>query len=116
MGTTRLTIYLVGLVVIVAAAWVFLTQTTLGRAIPAGIALTLILLLVGVGVMASARNINESRRTRRVTQDFAGTPGYAEPRYVVPPPPVYGAVATQPPPVPPPSGDSETIIDERRYD
>src|SRR5438552_18315293 len=109
MGTARLAIYLVGLVVVVAAVWVFLTQTSVGRQVPAGLALAIILLLVGVGVMASARSINESRSTRRVVHDYGTGPAYVHRTYV-PPPPAYDAVA------PPPPADGETIVDERRYD
>jgi len=109
MGTARLAIYLVGLVVVVAAAWVFLTQTAVGRTVPAGVALAIILLLVGVGVMASARSINESRSTRRVVHDYAGSPTYVDRTYV-PPAPAYETV------VPPAVGSDETIVDERRYE
>lgn len=110
MGTARLAIYLVGLVVIVAGIWVLLIRTPLGRTVPAGVALALILLVVGIGVMASARSINESRTTRRVSHDHAGAPGYGEPRYAVPPPPASNAVT------PPAVGESETIVEEHRYD
>lgn len=109
MSYSRLAIYLVGLVVVAIAAWMFLTQTEIGRAVPIGVTWALILLLVGVGVMASASSIRDSRTTRRVTHDG---PAYAEPRaydtrYGTAP---YAGV----PPPPPASG--ETIVDERRYD
>jgi thiol:disulfide interchange protein len=96
MGTARLAIYLVGLVVVVAAVWVFLTQTAVGRSVPAGMALAIILLLVGIGVMASARSINDRRVTSRVTHDAPLGPRYA-------PPAEYEA-------------SGETVVEERRYD
>lgn len=112
MGTTRLALYLIGLLVIVTAVWVGLTQTPLGRQVPGSVALVLILLIVGIGVMASARNINESRRTRRVVHDGPARP--YDTRYAAaPPPPAAGYVAREyvAPPV-----EGETIVDERRYD
>lgn len=74
MGTTRLAIYLVGLAVVVVAAWILLTQTPLGGIIPGGVAVALILLLVGIGVMASAKSINDSRVSRRVVHNNVGGP------------------------------------------
>jgi hypothetical protein len=109
MGTARLAVYLIGLLVVVAAVWVFLTQTPWGRTVPASVALALILLLVGIGVMASARSINDTRSTRRVVHDYASAPAYVDtPRYV-PPAPAYETVV-------PPVGETETVVDERRYD
>lgn len=72
MGYSRLAIYLVGLLLVVGAAWVFLTQTDIGQTVPAGAALAVILLLVGIGVMASAKNIRDTRETRRVVHDSGG--------------------------------------------
>jgi thiol:disulfide interchange protein len=95
MGTARLAIYLVGLVIVVAAVWVFLTQTAVGRSVPAGLALAIILLLVGIGVMASARSINDRRVTSRVVHDA---------------PPAYGRVDRDI------SVEGETVVEERRYD
>lgn len=79
MGLARLAVYLTGLLLVVAAAWVFLTQTSLGESLPAGVALAVILLLVGIGVMASAKSINDHRETRRVVHEggvapYAGAP------------------------------------------
>lgn len=74
MDNSRMAVYLVGLVVIVGAVWVFLTQTEIGQTVPQGIALALILLLVGIGVMASVSNIRGSRTTRRVVHDADGAP------------------------------------------
>src|ERR1051325_2904093 len=81
MGTARLAIYLVGLVVVVAAVWVFLTQTSVGRSIPSGVALALILLLVGIGVMAGARSLNDRRVTSRVMHDAPPGPAVVERHY-----------------------------------
>lgn len=77
MGLARLAVYLTGLALVVAAAWIFLTQTELGSSLPAGIALAVLLLLVGIGVMASAKSINDRRETRRVVHEGAPAPGYA---------------------------------------
>lgn len=71
MSYARIAIYLVGLALLVAAVWVFLTQTEIGQSVPAGFALAIILLIVGVGVMASARGIRESREYTRVVHDAA---------------------------------------------
>ncbi|GEM_PF-6987637 len=108
MGATRLALYLLGLLIVVVAAWVFLTQTPFGRTIPASLALVLILLLVGIGVMAAANGINDTRVTRRVMRQ--GTAPY-------PPPPatyerrVYDTRYEPEPPV-----EGETVVDERRFD
>lgn len=99
---TRLAIYMVGLVVITVAAWVFLTQTEIGRSIPSGVALALILLLVGVGIMASATEIRDSRSLRRVVHDAPPGGVVRETRYGT----TYDTT------VPPPSG--ETVVEERR--
>lgn len=79
MGLARLAVYLVGVLLVVAAAWVFLTQTELGESIPASIALAVILLLVGIGVMASAKSINDRTETRRVVHEGTVAPGYVPP-------------------------------------
>lgn len=117
MGATRIAVYLVGLALVVFAAWIFLTQTDVGRSVPAGLGLALILLLVGIGVMASAKSINDSRYTRRVVHDnvAAGGPRVYDTRYGYGP----GYNAGVPPPVAP-YGDriveGETIVEERRLD
>ncbi|MFA5861459.1 MAG: hypothetical protein WDA16_07160 [Candidatus Thermoplasmatota archaeon] len=112
MVATRLTLYLVGLVVIVAAVWVALTMTPLGRQVPSSVALVLILLVVGIGVMASARNINESRRTSHVVHDGTMPPvatGRVTGTRYAPPGYVERETYVEPAPV-----SSETIVDERR--
>jgi len=109
MGTARLAIYLVGLLAVVAAAWVFLTQTALGKQVPAGLALAIILLLVGIGVMASARSINDQRRVSRVVHE--GGPYYTGPPSA---PYVERDVVRRDAYVPP--ADQETVVEERRYD
>ena len=121
MGYTNLAVYLVGLLVVVVAAWVFLTQTPVAGVIPGGIALALILLLVGIGIMASARSIRESRHMRRVSYDGpAYGPGPAARERVVereayPARTIereHYAGGTYPPPPTP----GETIYEERRYE
>lgn len=104
MGTTRLAIFLVGLVVVAVAAWTFFTQSELGRQVPFGIAIALILLLVGVGVMASARSINERSSTQRVIHEGAAAPVVVDRR----------ANVYQPTYAPPVEGSSETRVEERR--
>lgn len=108
MGTARLAVYLIGLLVVIAGVWIFLTQTPIGRSVPPGVALALILLLVGIGVMASASNINDRRYSRRVVHDappvVGGTRVY-DTRYAPPPAEAYVGPAT-----------GETIVDERRLD
>lgn len=109
MGLSRMAVYLVGLVVVVAAVWVLLTQTQLGDVVPSGVALAIILLLVGIGVMASARSLNDTRHVSRVVHDGPG---------VVAPPPArvvedrtYSAYDTGVAPA-----TRETVVEERRYD
>lgn len=115
MGATRLAVYLVGLLVVVVAAWIFLTQTPVGTQIPSSLALVLILLLVGIGVMAAANSINDTRTTRRVVRE--GT-GYVAPP-VAPPRPAYERrvydTRYAPDYVEPPV-EGETVVEERRFD
>lgn len=119
MAFTRMAIYLVGLFIVVAAAWIFLTQTPVGASIPAGVALAIILLLVGIGVMAAARAMDDDRfYRRRVTHDG---PGYGA-GYVAPPPPAPATrvveretVSSAPGTVVYEPGSSETVVEERRY-
>lgn len=117
MAYTRSILYMVGLLIVVAAAWVFLTQTPVGDTIPASVALALILLLVGVGVMASARAMDDTfyARRRRVVHDAdplaptvpaARTTTYREPAY---------ATTYREPAVPPPTSGTEEYVEERRY-
>jgi thiol:disulfide interchange protein len=110
MGATRIAIYLVGLLLVVGAAWVFLTQTDAGRSVPAGVGVALILLLVGIGVMASAKSINDSRVSRRVVHDSSTGPRTYDTRYAGPATgPVVG-------PSTGPYVENETYVEERRYD
>jgi thiol:disulfide interchange protein len=69
MGFVRLALYIVGLLLVVAAAWVFLTQTPFADDVPAGVAIAVILLLVGLGVMVSANAIDDTVYRRRVVHD-----------------------------------------------
>lgn len=111
MGYTRLAVYIVGLLIVVMAAWVFLTQTPLGDTIPASIALAIILLLVGVGVMVAARNINDSTYRRRVVRDVDGVAPPPATRYYEAP---AGTVERTRVVNEPATG--ETYVEERRYD
>lgn len=110
MGATKIAIYLVGLTLVVVAAWVFLTQTDVGRTVPTGLALALILLLVGIGVMASARGINDSRSVHRVVHEGTAGPTVGPRVYDT----RYGAAG----PVAPYDRvvEGETVVEERRYD
>lgn len=92
MGTARLAIYIVGLVAVVAAAWILLTQTELAAFVSSGVAIAIILLIVGIGVMASANSIRDGHRTRRVVHETA--PGGALDRDV----------------------EHETVVEERRWE
>lgn len=103
MGYARLSIYIVGLLLVVAAAWIFLTQTPIADEIPTGVAMAIILLLVGLGVMVSASAMNDTFVSRRrVSHDT----GYVPPATTYVPP---GGTAY----VPPSSG--ETVVEERRF-
>lgn len=117
MAYTRFILYMVGLLIVVAAAWIFLTQTPVGDTIPAGVALALILLLVGVGVMAGARAMDDTfyARRRRVVHDAdplapaapaARTTTYHEPAHTT---------TYHEPVVPPKTGGTEEYVEERRY-
>ena len=116
MGYSRLAIYLVGLVVVVLATWIFLTQTPVGQAIPFGVALALILLLVGIGIMASASSINDARYSRRVVRDnMGGGPGLTERRVYNTGPNTYvGDRVVEERTAIAPHG--ETIVEEKRLD
>lgn len=105
MGAARIAIYLVGLALIVVAAWVFLTQTDVGRAVPAGLALAIILLIVGIGVMASARSINDSRTMHRIVHEGATGPAVYPGTYAGPVGPYDRRVV-----------EGETVVEERRFD
>lgn len=113
MGYTRLLLYIVGLLIVVAAAWIFLTQTPVGDAVPAGVALALILLLVGVGVMAGARAMGDTTYSRRrvvhdadpVAPPPARTTTYHEP----------ARTTTYRDPAPPSTGGTTEVVEERRY-
>jgi len=106
MAYTRLLLYLVGLLIVVAAAWIFLTQTPVGEVIPAGVALALILLLVGIGIMAGARAMDDTgyARRRRVVHDAD---------YVAPVAPARTTTYHEPA-VPPTTGTTE-YVEERRF-
>ena len=117
MAYTRFLLYMVGLLIVVAAAWIFLTQTPVGDAIPAGVALALIHLLVGIGVMAGARAMDDTfyARRRRVTHDAdyvaptvpaARTTTYHEPAHTT---------TYREPAVPPVTGGTSEVVEERRY-
>lgn len=117
MGYTNLAVYLVGLLVVVVAAWIFLTQTPIAGAIPGGVALALILLLVGIGIMASARSVRESRHLRRVSYDGPGV-GPARERVVereTYPARSVERVHDRSDAYPPPAS-GQTVVEERRYE
>lgn len=99
MGTARLAIYLVGLVAVVVAAWILLTMTPVNEFVSPGLALALILLIVGIGIMASAKSINDARVSRRVVHD---TDAGAYPRTGT----VYEDGTVR----------SERVVEERRWD
>lgn len=107
MGYARLALYLIGLMVVVAAAWIFLTETPIGETVPSGVAFAIILLLVGIGIMAGARSMDDTFTTRRRVvrdSDYADRPGYVAPTSttVVNPPGAYDTTR-------------ETVVEERRY-
>ncbi|HUR70137.1 MAG TPA: hypothetical protein VM370_12910 [Candidatus Thermoplasmatota archaeon] len=117
MGFARLTLYIIGLIVVVMAAWIFLTQTPIAKTIPAGVALAIILLLVGIGVMAGARAMDDTYTTRRrVTHDAdyvhgpvaPGTTAYVPPATSYQPPATVYTPPTQ-------AGGETTTIEERRF-
>lgn len=98
-----MSIYIVGLLLVVAAAWIFLTQTPFADDVPTGVALAVILLLVGLGVMVSANALDDTFYRRRVVRDLDHAGGAPAAGYVAP-------ASTY---VPPRSG--ETVVEERRY-
>ena len=112
MGFTRLAIYIIGLLLVVAAAWVFLTQTPFSDDIPAGVALAIILFLVGLGVMVSANALDDTFYRRRVVRDDYGsavTPARSTTYHE----PARTTTYTEPGSVTPRTG--ETVVEERRY-
>lgn len=113
MGFAKLALYLIGLLVVVAAAWIFLTQTPVSDVISPGVALAVILLIVGIGVMVSANAIDDRFTRRRVTHEGGD---YVAPGYVAPPAATTrtttyheGGTYVEPP------RSGETITEERRY-
>jgi hypothetical protein len=107
MGYAKLAVYLLGLIVVVAAVWIFFTQTPWGQTVPASIALVLILLLLGLGIMASARSINDRRSVSRVVREGRAGPAVAPPATRV-----YDTRYDATPAV----VDEDTVVEERRYD
>lgn len=106
MGYARLALYMLGLIIVVAAAWIFLTQTPIADDIPVGVSLALVLLLVGVGVMAGARAMDDTFYSRRRV--------VREGDYAAPPATAARTTATYRDDVVPPAS-GETIVEERRY-
>lgn len=115
MGYTRLLVYLVGLILVVTAAWIFLTQTPVGNVVPSGVALAIILLLVGIGIMASAKSINDARYSRRVIRDGPTAPvnTYATRRAYGP---MGGEAVVDRTTVVNEPVSGETYVEERRWD
>lgn len=118
MAYTRFLLYMVGLLIVVAAAWIFLTQTPLGDNVPAGVALALILLLVGIGVMAGARAMDDTfySRRRRVTHDagYVAPPAAPATRTTTYHEPAHTTTYHEPV-VPPATGGTDEVVEERRY-
>lgn len=105
MGYAKLALYLIGLMVVVAAAWVFLTETPVREEVHPGIALAIILLLVGLGIMVGARSMDDTFvARRRVVRDSDYGDGSYAPR--------SGATVVNPPES---STSRETVVEERRY-
>lgn len=65
--TLSLTIWFVGLVVVLAGIWVLFTETPLADFVPLGITLAVLLVLLGVGVMAASRRFRASGSLRHET-------------------------------------------------
>ncbi|MCA1814247.1 MAG: hypothetical protein LC624_09915 [Halobacteriales archaeon] len=55
----RFAVYLVGLLLVLAAIWVLLTQTGLAAIVPVGVIAVALLVLLGVGIMRGAMTIDE---------------------------------------------------------
>lgn len=110
MGYTKLAIYIIGLLLVVMAAWVFLTQTPFADEIPGGVALAVILLLVGLGIMISANALNDTFYRRRVVRDADyGSPGAASRSTT------YHEPARTTTYRDPDTTGGETLVEERRY-
>jgi len=105
MGYAKLALYLVGLIVVVAAAWIFLTETPVREDVPPGVALAIILLLVGIGIMAGARSMDDTFISRRRVVHDAD---YGDATYA----PRAGTTTVVNPPT---ETTRETIVEERRY-
>lgn len=59
MALLRLALYVIGLALVVTAAWLFTAGVPRADELSAKIALALMLLLVGIGIMASVRAFEE---------------------------------------------------------
>jgi len=70
--------YLVGLSLVLLAIWVLFTQTGLEEFVPVGVIIGVLLLVVGLGVMATSDRFDVFR-DRTVVVDRAVAPPYVPP-------------------------------------
>lgn len=78
--TSSLVVYLIGLVLILAAVWVIFTQTELADYIPASVAVAVVLLIVGIAVMASSDRFATRGRTTTIEERHVSGPPPGTPR------------------------------------
>lgn len=65
----RFAVYLVGLVLVIAALWMLAVQTGISAIVPLSLIAVAILLVLGLGVMKGASAINEPIHAREVIED-----------------------------------------------
>lgn len=65
---TKFAVYMIGLLLVVAAGYVLLTQTGVSAYVPAGIILVALLLLLGLGIMGGSQRIDNSTPTREIVE------------------------------------------------
>lgn len=69
MSAGRSILYLLGIILVVAALAMFFFQSGLDRWVPVGLLAAGVLLIIGLAVMSFANNAPEERRVRRTYDD-----------------------------------------------
>jgi hypothetical protein len=57
----RLIVWIVGLALVIAAAWVLWTMTAVSELVPWGVFVAVVLVILGVGIMGAANQIRGER-------------------------------------------------------
>ena len=68
MFMKRFAVYMIGLLIVVAALFVLITQTGLAQVIPLGILAAALVIILGIGVMSAATSVDEHPVGREITE------------------------------------------------